>query len=594
MNLTETYQKHIEFLEIQLNKYLKTEKAFTWIRLFSFLILALISGLLFTVSVTGGIASLVASVLIFGYVLNYHLKTEKKRKKHQYLIEINQAEINALNGNFSNFNSGSEFNQPIHPYSNDLDIFGSHSLFQLINRTSTQPGAERLANWLKKPQPFQTLTSRQEAVKELKEKIQWRQNLRAIFYINPSSAENPQTLINWSNHASVFKNSEKLLKIIVGLTSLTIIALAIWLAGYSKLTLIGCFLLNMVIYYKYVKHINTIQQQLSKTHALLLSYSDILELIEQEDFKSEYLNALKNDLRKEGSPSQILKSLSQLTKRLDFRMNILAGFTLNLFFFWDIHQCIRLEIWKNKYKDNIKNWFDILAEFEALSSLGNLHFNNPEWVFPEIVDSYFTLEAKTCGHPLIISKNRVCNSFTLDQEGKIALVTGSNMSGKSTFLRTLGVNAVLAMMGAPVCAEYFKISYIHVYSSMRIADSLEDNTSSFYAELKKLAEIIKVVEKKERVFLLLDEILRGTNSNDRHTGSIALIRQLIKNNASGILATHDLVLSQIKEEFPHNIDIYNFDVKIEGEELYFDYLINPGICKSLNASLLMRKMGIEM
>jgi DNA mismatch repair ATPase MutS len=178
--------------------------------------------------------------------------------------------------------------------------------------------------------------------------------------------------------------------------------------------------------------------------------------------------------------------------------------------------------------------------------------------------------------------------------GKIVLVTGSNMSGKSTFLRTCGTNIVLAMSGAPVCAQYLEVSHILVYTSMRIADSLEENTSSFYAELKRLASIIQTVEQKEKVFLLLDEILRGTNSNDRHIGSVALIKQLIKNEGVGIIATHDLALSQLEQELPEHIDNYNFDVKIENDELFFDYKLDKGICKSLNASVLMKKMGIRV
>jgi DNA mismatch repair ATPase MutS len=289
-----------------------------------------------------------------------------------------------------------------------------------------------------------------------------------------------------------------------------------------------------------------------------------------------------------------LKLLSKLSKKLDYRLNILVGVSLNLFLFWDIHQCLKLEKWKVKYKKNIAGWFDTMAEFEALSSFANLHFNNADWAFPTITDTYFQLESENAGHPLILPQKRINNSFELNSNSKVALITGSNMSGKSTFLRTLGVNIALAMAGSPVCATKFNVSYVKIYSSMRISDSLEDNTSSFYAELKKLAQIIKVVENKEKVFLLLDEILRGTNSNDRHTGSVAIIRQLIKNKASAILATHDLGLSYLESEMPENIDIYNFDVKIEGEELYFDYKINPGICKSLNASILMKKMGIEV
>jgi DNA mismatch repair ATPase MutS len=327
---------------------------------------------------------------------------------------------------------------------------------------------------------------------------------------------------------------------------------------------------------------------------MLESYADIIKLIEHGRFESEKLTDLKSKLNGHVSASTILKQLSQLSKKLDYRLNLLIGMPLNLLFFWDIHQCLKLEKWKTENREKIDGWFKAMAEFEAISSLANLFFNNPLWILPEVTNDYFHLSMKNAGHPLILAEKRILNDFTVNNEIKIALVTGSNMSGKSTFLRTCGVNIILAMAGAPVCAEKFGVSHAHIYSSMRIADSLEENTSSFYAELKKLAQIIKVVEQKEKVFLLLDEILRGTNSNDRHTGSVALIKQLIKNNAPGIIATHDLALSSLTEEHGQNIDIYNFDVKIQGEELYFDYKINRGICKSLNASILMKKMGIEV
>jgi len=210
------------------------------------------------------------------------------------------------------------------------------------------------------------------------------------------------------------------------------------------------------------------------------------------------------------------------------------------------------------------------------------------------VPEYFVLKAKNAGHPLIPAGRRIDNSLEIIQSGKTVIITGSNMSGKSTFLRTCGVNAVLALSGAPVCAASFKISYAQVFSSMRISDSLEDNTSSFYAELKRLAAIILAAEHNQNVFILLDEILRGTNSNDRHIGSIALIKQLIDYDTVSVVATHDLKLADLADALPGKIDNYHFDVKIDGEELFFDYRLNPGICTSMNASILMKKMGIRI
>ena len=249
---------------------------------------------------------------------------------------------------------------------------------------------------------------------------------------------------------------------------------------------------------------------------------------------------------------------------------------------------------KNDQQKNINTWFDTLAQIEALNSLAVLHFNEPRWVFPTIVPGYFFIEGTEMGHPLIPKSKRVNNDIEIKHEGELMLVTGSNMAGKSTYLRSIGVNVVLAMAGAPVCAKAFKVSHVQIISSMRITDNLAESTSTFYAELKKLKTIIEKVNNKEKVFILLDEILRGTNSLDRHTGSVALVKQLIKNDAAAIIATHDLELAKLKEEYPENILNYHFDVQVSNDELYFDYRLKPGVCTSLNASILMKKIGIEL
>lgn len=594
MNINQFYQSRVEYHQTRRDYYKKKEGYLSLLRLLSFIALIYLVFLFFRISAVSGIISLFLAIALFGYVLNLHLKTTLNKQKHQYLSEINQAELNCLQGNYSIFPDGSQYEEKDHPYSHDLDIIGKYSLYQYLNRTNTEPGASILANWLKQAASFPEICGRQEAVKELSKKFEWRQEMRSVFYLNPSSSQNPKPFIDWCNKISEFEKSQRFIFLFHFQTIVTLAFFFLWMGGMQVIWLILALLVNISINYAYFKRINIIQNHLSKTSSLLQSYSDIIRLIEDEPFESQKLTELKNKLTGDRTASKNIKKLASITKKLDYRLNPLVGIPLNLFFFWDIFQCLKLERWKQTNKDKVGEWFKVMAEIEALSSLANVHYNQPDWVFPVITNTYFQFQALGAGHPLIPAEKRILNDFRIDDKGKIALVTGSNMSGKSTFLRTCGVNMVLAMAGAPVCATKFETSYVHIYSSMRISDSLEENTSSFYAELKKLAQIIKVVEKKENVFLLLDEILRGTNSNDRHTGSVALIRQFIKNNASAILATHDLGLSYLADELPDNIDLYNFDVKIQGEELYFDYRINTGICKSLNASILMKKMGIDI
>jgi DNA mismatch repair ATPase MutS len=280
-------------------------------------------------------------------------------------------------------------------------------------------------------------------------------------------------------------------------------------------------------------------------------------------------------------------------------LNPLVFLPLNTFSFWDLQQVLSLEKWKKENKEHIDDWFHSLAEIESLSSLANLSFNNPDWTFPGISQDHGTFMANSLGHPLIPKEKLVTNSFSTESSNGLNLITGSNMAGKSTFLRSVGVNVVLAMMGSAVYAKSFTVSNMKVISSMRVSDNLEENTSTFYAELKKLKEVIEAVYQNEKVFLLLDEILRGTNSADRHAGSKALIKQLIQHNAVGLIATHDLELAKLADDpiaigFPSKLHNYHFDVQVTGDELYFDYKLKRGICTSMNASLLMKKIGIEL
>ena len=261
---------------------------------------------------------------------------------------------------------------------------------------------------------------------------------------------------------------------------------------------------------------------------------------------------------------------------------------------WNLQQALDLEQWKKQYATDVESWFNTLGSFEALNSFATLHFNDPGSCFAVLHAQHFFIAAKELGHPLINKNKRVNNFIDIENRGELMLVTGSNMAGKSTYLRSVGINTVLAMAGAPVCANSFIISPVQLISSMRIADNLEESTSTFYAELKKLKTVIDKVNAGEKVFILLDEILRGTNSLDRHTGSEALIKQLIREKAAAIIATHDLGLAEIQKTYPANILNYHFDVQVNNEELYFDYKLKPGVCTSLNASILMKKIGIEL
>jgi DNA mismatch repair ATPase MutS len=352
--------------------------------------------------------------------------------------------------------------------------------------------------------------------------------------------------------------------------------------------------IHFLILHRLKSLVSSAYYNLSGKVGMLNNYSALIKTIESADFRSKKLSELQKLYLFNGrKASDALKELSQVVKNLDIRFHPMYHIPLNLLTFWDIHWLMKAERWKKQHRNQMEQWFASMAEFEALSSFANAFHNNPDWSFPEISEA-FKIEAKEAGHPLILSDKRVPSDFSIDSKGKVMLITGSNMAGKSTFLRTAGVNMVLAMAGSAVCAAHFKVPPVKVFTSMRIADSLEENTSSFYAELKRLNTLIKLVEHEKNVFFLLDEILRGTNSGDRHIGSMALIRQLVRKQSTGMIATHDLELAKLEEEQKGKVENYHFDVQVENEHLYFDYRLHPGVCKSLNASVLMKKMGIEI
>ena len=303
---------------------------------------------------------------------------------------------------------------------------------------------------------------------------------------------------------------------------------------------------------------------------------------------------MQNRLKPSGytSASASIRDFNNILKKINWRANLLINAVLQLFFIWDLRLILLMNAWKKKNQHHISQWIKTVAEMELSISLASLTHNEPDWHFPEVDEKYFHFETSALGHPLISGENRVTNDFSLEGPGKIALITGSNMAGKSTFLRTIGTNIVLALMGSPVCANMMNLSSVKLISSMRVADNLAENTSTFYAELKKLQSIIEAVNRNEHVFILLDEVLRGTNSTDRHMGTRALVRQLIRQNAVTLIATHDTDLAQSESSNP-SVSNYHFEGNIQGDQLYFDYRIKKGVCESLNATTLMKKIGIH-
>ncbi len=581
------FENHMALLKKQ-NTKLSAVRLFCVIWAFTgFYLLLPYSALMAIIWVITFIVFLTIAIVKYG-------KNSKNIARLKRLIAINKNELSILNnGENQLFSNGMKYAEKQHAYADDLDILGNFSIYQKINRCVTQSGNDYLAKWLLNISSKKEIEQRQEAVKEFTQKIDWRQDIMQYGIAKKLKSNEVKYLINWGKSKGLLANNKKLR---AGITILSLISFVAVIFTFTNtyIPLLFLFFISLGVHASQFKKVTQAHQKISKKADILNTYSYIIAAFEQQQWNAELLQNLQHKLgRDTKTTAQKIQQLSKLIELLDQRGNILVQILINSLFFFELQLLFAIEKWLEKYGGDIEIWFNIIGQIEAIASIGNFSFNHPDWGFPEIAEKYFVLEIKDAGHPLIPEDKRICNDYSLT-DGMIHIVTGSNMAGKSTFLRTIGVNVVLALCGAPVCAKKMKTSVIEINTSMRIKDSIEDNESSFYAELKRIKYILEKVKNREKTLLLLDEILRGTNSKDKHTGSAALIRQLVKHNAIGLVATHDLELSELEQELKGKVENRFFDIKIEDEHLYFDYKIQKGICNTFNAPILMRKMGIDI
>lgn len=590
------YTRRIETLQATLNGLKRKSVFLSWARLFSFLAAALLAWMLWKEGWAWTLGGFGTGMVLFTWFVMQDLDNRYETENTKRLLEICNTETAALQHRFSAADDGNKWLPADHPYAVDLDLFGRASLYQYINRTQSEQGSRMLANWLLYPAAASAINARQDAVKELSGLPDWNQQLQATGMEYPLSLKTEQSVTRWLQTPAALQNAYTW-KIVRWLfPAITTGTLLLWTANVIEQPLF----LTLLSFYTAIafwinNQVKPAWKSLEKITAELEIFSASIQHAENATFNAALLKQVQSAFLKENKPDASLQisRLKKIMDRLDYRLNPIVHIPLSVFLCWDLQQVFALEKWRGENNKGVTHWFTALAELEALSSLAVLRFNHPGWTLP-VITEIPEFSCKNLGHPLIPAGQRVNNDFDAGGKGIINLVTGSNMAGKSTFLRSCGVNIILAMAGAPVCAAEMRIFPVQVMSSMRISDNLEESTSTFYAELKKLKAVIDAVNRKEPVFLLLDEILRGTNSADRHTGSKALIRQLIQQEASGIVATHDLELARLKEEFPAQLVNYHFDVSISNEELYFDYKLKTGICQSMNASLLMKKIGIKI
>lgn len=588
----EAYQNKVEHYTAIFNKINKRYNSISILRLLSiFLCLFLLFNYIKTNEILYA-AFAFLSFVGFLFLMRIHSKLSFQKELTKAILKLNQNEITYLKRDKIPFENGIEFNDFHHPYAYDLDIFGDHSLFQNINRTATFIGKKTLANQLLNLSPNETILENQEAINELKTKIDWRQDFLALAMISNDSKESYDSLLYWNS----FKNNS-LPKVLVALSIILPTLFLGFLTAYfitSKIILLSylsyIFIANLIVMGRSFKRIQSEIAKADNVDKIIKQYSLLVEKIETETFQSKKLIDLQKQLIfKNATATKHLKDLSELFSRMDTINNLVTAIVFNGAFLFNLHVLKALLKWKDNYSTELEKWIAIIGEFEALNSLANLAYNNPDFVFPEI-NSEYKIGFSDLSHPLLNPATRVGNDTHFYPES-FMILTGSNMSGKSTFLRSLGINMVLGGIGSVVCASKANIHPLPVLVSMRLSDSLADSESYFFAEIKRLKQIMDTLD-NQPAFVLLDEILRGTNSDDKRNGTIEVVKKIIAKKAIGAIATHDIEVCLTTNEYPDILTNQCFEVEIQNNELHFDYKLRSGICKNKSATFLMQKMGV--
>lgn len=508
---------------------------------------------------------------------------------------IIQEELQALSGDYSSFEDGKEYVNPEHLYSFDLDIFGRHSLFQSINRTCTFFGKVRLAQWLQNHLHEKTsIEKRQEMVREISEHTLFREQFRVTGLVHHSQSSDAEKIQAWSQSPAQYLHAGCVKAFIWGVPVINSLLLITSLIGWTSFSCLGLsFGIFLILSFGIIKRATYIQETYGKQLKSLNGYARLIALAKAEDWKSAGMQELMERFNLNGqSPVQALQQLSKELDRLDLRNNQFLYVLLEGSIFFQLQEIVRIERWKARYGQHISEWLETVGKLDALCSLGTFAYNHPQYTYPELTEKPFCFLATQMGHPLMPASQCVKNDATIPSRPFFLIITGANMAGKSTYLRTIGVNYLLACIGTPVCCEKLKLHPNQLITSLRTSDSLSDNESYFFAELKRLKRIIDLLNQEQQLFIILDEILKGTNSMDKQKGSFDLIRQFMQLKANGIIATHDLLLGSLIKQFPEEIRNYCFEADIKDNELTFSYKLREGVAQNMNACFLMKKMGI--
>jgi len=535
--------------------------------------------------------------VIFLFILQKWNQLQEKMHYLETSADCDKNESDALDYRFDAFNGCPERINAGHQFSLDLDIFGNHSLFQSINRTSTAYGTGILADRFNEPElSSETIRQWQRAIEELSKKPDFLHHFQVTGRMNRENDFDEKEIQEFYNPPRYISHYKWWRVLHYALPAIWVMIVFLCIFNIiSPFQLIIFYLVTLFTGESRVKKINQLHTRIGRKAAILTSYSKLFKAVEQESFESEIPAKLQSCFVGEGKPASAkIAQLAKYAGELDQRSNLMVHLIFNPLLLWDIHKAMQIDSWMLSWGGYSVEWIMTAGEMDAFVSLASFAFTHPDYTFPEFTDNYFTLKGKNLGHPLMKRETCVRNDIDITNHPYFLIITGANMSGKSTYLRTIGVNLVLACLGVPVCADALLLSPVALFTGLRTSDSLNDNESYFFAELKRLKMIIDRLEAGEKLFIILDEILKGTNSVDKQKGSLALIQQFVRLQSRGIIATHDLQLGRLETEFPDRVKNYHFEADIINDELSFSYRLQEGIVQNMNACFLMKKMGITL
>lgn len=537
---------------------------------------------------------LLPAALVFFTLAAVQERITQARRRSERAAALYEQALDRLDDRWAGRGAtGERFLDASHPYAADLDLFGQGSLFELLSRARTRVGEETLAHWLLQPAAPATVRDRQAAVEELRFQLDLREDL-ALLGEGVRSGEDARALVAWAA-APPWAFSRFTRAIALALALFALLGLVLWLTGSGTIPLLVALVLGQAYAFSLRGPVNRIVSAVDEPGRDLALLSAVLKRLERERFSSPRLVELRAALDVEGlQPSQQIAQLNRLIDLLDARRNmIFAPFALLLL--WPLQFAISIEGWRQRSGPAVARWLAAVGELEALNSLAGYAYEHPSDPFPEVIERGACFEGAAVGHPLIPEARNVRTDLSLsDERERVLVVSGSNMSGKSTLLRTVGTNTVLALAGAPVRARSLRLSALQVGASIRIQDSLQAGASRFYAEITRLRQIVELTNGALPVLFLLDEILHGTNSHDRRIGAAGVVRGLIQRRALGLVTTHDLALAHIAEELaPHAANVH-FEDHLEAGRMSFDYRLRPGVVQRSNALELMRSVGLEV